>query len=86
MKVKVAAGASRNGIDGWLGDTLKLRVTAAPERGKANAAVEQLVADAIGISKGGVNVVSGHTSTRKIIEIQGIVGSDVLQRLAGEPG
>jgi uncharacterized protein YggU (UPF0235/DUF167 family) len=85
LQIKVAAGASRNGIDGWLGDTLKLRVTAAPERGKANAAVERLVADAIGIPKGCVTVVAGHTSARKTLELQGVTASDVRQRLLGEP-
>lgn len=81
MQVKVAAGASRDAIDGWLGDTLKLRVTAPPERGKANAAVVQLVAEAIGIPKAHVTVVAGHTSNRKMLEIAGVSEIDVHRQL-----
>jgi uncharacterized protein (TIGR00251 family) len=84
LQVKVAAGASRDGIDGWLGDTLKLRVTAPPERGKANAAVERLVADVMGIPKTRVTVVSGHTSARKTLELLGVPESAVRQRLGGK--
>lgn len=43
LVLKVIPGASREGIAGWLGDTLKVRVTALPEGGKANRAVETIV-------------------------------------------
>ena len=82
LRVKVAAGASRDGIDGWLGDTLKLRVAAAPERGKANSAVERLVAEAIDVPKGRVTVVSGHTSNRKTLELIGVSEDEVRDKLA----
>ena len=81
LQVKVAAGASRDAIDGWLGHTLKVRVTAPPERGKANAAVERLLAEAVGIPKAKATVVSGHTSTRKVLELASVSESDVLFRL-----
>lgn len=83
LKVKVAAGASRNAVDGWLGDTLKLRVTAPPERGKANAAVERLVAEAIGVPPAQVSVAFGHTSPRKTLEITDVSESVVRKRLTG---
>ena len=82
LKVKVVPGSSRNGIAGWLGDTLKVRVTAQPERGKANAAVEAAIADALGISIKSARVIQGRTSTRKIVEILGMSESDVFRRLS----
>jgi uncharacterized protein (TIGR00251 family) len=85
LKVKVSPGASANAIVGWLGDTLKVRVTAAPERGKANAAVEQLLAEQIGIPGERVTVVFGHTSRRKTVELAGVSEPDVFRKL-GEPG
>ena len=42
LTVKVVPGASSSAIAGWLGDSLRMRLSAAPERGKANAAVEKL--------------------------------------------
>lgn len=84
LPIKVAPGASRDAIDGWLGDTLKVRVTAPPERGKANAAVERLVAEALGIPRKNARIVSGHTASRKVLELSGISESAVLRRL--QPG
>jgi uncharacterized protein YggU (UPF0235/DUF167 family) len=82
LKVKVVPGSSRNGIAGWLGDTLKVRVTAQPERGKANAAVEAAIAEALGISIKSARVIQGKTSPRKIVEILGLSESDVYRRLS----
>ena len=74
-------GSSRDADDGWLGDVLKVRVTAPPERGKANASVERLVARAVGIPKSDVKVVSGHGSARKVLELTGVSLSTLLLRL-----
>jgi hypothetical protein len=81
LKVKVAAGASRDAIDGWLGDTLKIRVTAPPERGKANASVTRLVAEAVGLPPAQVTVVRGQTSARKTLDLTGISEADVHWKL-----
>ena len=82
LKVKVVPGSSRTGIAGWLGDTLKVRVTAQPERGKANAAVEAAIAEALGISVSSARVIQGKTSPRRIVEILGLSESDVFRRLS----
>ena len=83
LAVKVSAGASHNRIRGWLGDTLKVAVTAAPERGKANAAVTSLIADALGLPASAVRVVAGHTQPRKQIEVDGLEAEGVRRRLGG---
>jgi hypothetical protein len=56
-------------------------VTVPPERGKANAAVEQLLAAAVGIPRANVHVVSGHTAARKLLELEGISESELLAKL-----
>lgn len=78
LSVKVSPGASRNRIQGWLDDVLKLQVTAAPERGKANAAVQALIAERLGLPRAAVRIVAGHGSRRKIVEIDGL-GADALR-------
>ena len=83
LSVKVVPSASRSRIDGWLGEVLKVRVIAPPERGKANAAVEALLAEVLRIAPGGVRVVLGGNSARKIVEISGLSESVVRQRLEG---
>ena len=82
MRVKVVPSSSRNCIAGWLGDTLKVRVTAPPEGGRANAAVEATVAEALGLSNDATRIVSGRASPRKVLEISGLSEADVYQRLS----
>ena len=72
LKVKVVPGSSRNEIVGWLGEALKIKVTAPPERGKANKAVVELLAAALGIATDDVIVVSGHASPSKIVAVSGM--------------
>lgn len=42
-------GASKSEISGWLGDALKIRVAAQPEKGNANAAVVAVLASGLGL-------------------------------------
>lgn len=84
LPIKVIPSSSRDGIAGWLGDTLKVRVTAPPERGKANAAVERVIAAALGVHKDCARIRSGLTSARKVIEITGLSEAEVRRRILEE--
>jgi len=81
LQLKVVPGAARDEIAGWLGDALKIRVCAAPERGKANAAVTALLARALGLPEARVRIVAGQTSPRKVVEIEGLEEAHVRERL-----
>jgi uncharacterized protein YggU (UPF0235/DUF167 family) len=83
LRIKVVPGSSREGIAGWLGDALKVRVSAAPERGRANAAVEQIVARALGVAPQCARIVAGHASARKTLEVSGLSEVEIRQRLSG---
>ena len=82
LKVKVIPGASGSVIAGWLGDTIKIRVAAPPEKGKANAAVIDLVSKALQIPEGNIQVISGKKSQLKVLEIKDLSHTELLQRLA----
>jgi uncharacterized protein (TIGR00251 family) len=69
LEIKVVPGASRNQISGWLGDRLKIRVQAPPESGKANKAVQKLLAKELGISPRDITITSGTSSPLKTLEI-----------------
>ncbi len=71
VRVKVTPKAGRSEIAGFLADgTLKAKVLAAPERGKANAEVCGLVARVLGVSTGQVSVVAGTSSPSKTLLIK----------------
>ena len=82
LPIKVVAGSSRTGIAGWLGDTLRIRVSAPAERGKANAAVEVLLSEVLDLPAGGARVVSGSASPRKVVEIIGLSEAEIRRRLS----
>jgi hypothetical protein len=81
LALKVVPGASRDEISGWLGDSLKIRVRAPAESGKANAAVINILASQLGLHKRSINIISGMSSARKVIEIDDLVDAEVRERL-----
>jgi uncharacterized protein (TIGR00251 family) len=82
LSVKVTAGAKRDEIVGWRGSTLRVRVRAAPERGKANEAVCALIAGAVGAPRRAVLVERGHTSRDKLVLVDGLTEEELMDRLS----
>lgn len=80
VRVKAVPGSRREEIAGVLGDRLKVRVSAPPEKGKANGAIVELVAGALGIAGRCVEVTQGHTRAEKTLRIVG-GGADLGVRL-----
>lgn len=84
IAVHVTPKSGRDEVVGWRGGELSVRVTAAPEEGKANAAVCALLAGSLGVPKRSVRVVRGESSRHKQVEIKGAVSADIT-RVFGEP-
>ena len=72
LNVKVVPGSSRDQIVGWLGDALKIKVMAPPEKGRANEAVVELLSMKLGICTADIEVESGQSSPSKVIAITGM--------------
>ena len=81
LAVKVVPGASRQRIVGPLGDSLKIAVSAPPEAGRANKAVCELLAGALGLPARKVTVRSGGGVPFKTIRIVGPTAAQVRKRL-----
>lgn len=93
VPVRLTPKASRNAIEGLRDDSdggqvLAVKVTAVPEKGKANAALSRLLAKALGIASGRVDVVGGATSRNKDVLVRGDVTeiAAALAKLTGEQG
>jgi uncharacterized protein len=82
LSVKIVPGAAQNKIVGWLGEALKIRVRAQPEKGKANIAVVAILADSLDISAGSISVCYGNKSKTKVIEIRGMSNAELRQKLS----
>lgn len=81
LKVKVSAGSRQQGLAGWQGDVLKLKVQTAPERGKANEAVCRLLAERLGIPASRVTLRRGQTSREKLLFVDGLSDEEIRSRL-----
>jgi uncharacterized protein (TIGR00251 family) len=78
--VHVQPRASRSEITGVHGDSMKVRLEAPPVEGAANAALIELLADALGVSRRNVQIVGGQRSRGKVVEVVG-VGAERVRRL-----
>lgn len=72
LSVKVVPGASRTRIVGALGNALKVAVAAAPEAGKANTQVVQLLAERFGLRRRDVRIVAGRSRPLKRVRLLGL--------------
>jgi len=79
LPVKARAGASQNAIKGTHDGRLKVSVTQAPEKGKANQAIVKLLANSLGLSRSRIELVSGETSPQKTFLISGRTRADLRQ-------
>ena len=80
IDIRVQPRASRNAIE-IDGERMTVRVTAAPESGKANDAVVALLAKRLGVPKRSLQIVRGHKSRDKRIHIDNISSADAIERL-----
>ena len=82
LRLRVSPGSGRASIVGRHGDAWKIRVTEAPEHGRANEAVVQLLAKALALPRDAVAIVSGHSGRDKIVELTGVGPALIERRLS----
>jgi uncharacterized protein len=72
LRVKVTPRSARSEVAGEMADgTLKVKIAAPPEKGKANQALIELLAAHYGVARGSVSIVSGHATPLKLVRIEG---------------
>ena len=81
LHVHVQPGAGRAAVVGRHGDSLKIRVAAPPVEGRANDAAVALVAEALEVRPGDVELVSGAKSRVKRLRVQGITAEELEVQL-----
>lgn len=81
LRIRLTPRAARDEIAGWQGDVLRVRIAAPPIEGRANAALERLLAEALGVPKSAVRVVSGARGREKTVAVEGLSQEEALRRL-----
>ena len=85
VNVKVVPRSSKAGLDGLLGDAVKVRVRSAPVDGKANKELVAVLADAFGLPKASVAFKSGETSKTKRLLLRGVASEAVRKVVENLP-
>ena len=77
FSVRVQPRASRSEVAGVHGDALKVRLTAPPVDGAANAALIELLADLLAVSRNALRIVAGEHARGKVVEAVGVDAESV---------
>jgi uncharacterized protein (TIGR00251 family) len=81
LRVHVTPGARQEGIAGWHGGSLRVKVRARPERGRANQAFLQMLARRLGVAPANLSIVRGAASPDKLVEVDGLSEEELRARL-----
>ncbi len=77
LSVKVIPKSRRDEIVGKVGESLKVKLTQAPERGKANKALIELLARVLNLRKSDIVLIKGEAARNKLLKIKGITVSEI---------
>jgi uncharacterized protein (TIGR00251 family) len=81
LRLRVSPGSAPAGIVGRHGAAWKVRVAAAPEKGRANDAVVALLAETLELPRHDVAIVAGHATRDKVVTLAGIGRAELERRL-----
>ena len=81
IKVRVQPKSSRNQVGGFQDGTLRVRVTATPTEGQANAAVIALLAKTLGVSKSRLEIIRGYSSRDKVVSVDTLTEQEVQRKI-----
>jgi uncharacterized protein (TIGR00251 family) len=84
ITIRLTPRAALDEIVGFDGDTLRVRVTAPPTNGRANEALERLLAERLHVRRSAVRIVYGHGARQKLVEISGLTAESVLRQLGAK--
>ncbi len=81
LPVQAQSRARKNGLTGTHDGALKVSVTQAPEKGKANEAIIKVLADELDLKKSQLELLTGETSTKKRFLVRNITLEELAERL-----
>lgn len=83
LPVQAFPGSRKNAVNGVRQGRLKVAVTQAPEKGKANDAIIEVLAEALGLKRRQISLIAGETSPLKKFLITGVELATLMERMQG---
>lgn len=81
LLVKAQPGARKNEVAGERNGRLIVKCTQAPEKGKANDAIVEIIAKALGVRKSSIVLLSGQTNSEKKFLVEGATVEEIEKKL-----
>ena len=81
ISLRVYPNAARNEVVGFTDGVLGVKVSALPVKGKANRELIAFLSQKLGVGKGSLTIIKGHTSRNKLIAIDGLSQEEIIRRL-----
>ena len=81
LSIQAQANARRNEISRREGGILRVAITQAPEKGKANKAIIEVISKRLTLKKSQLELISGATSRQKKFLVRGISPEELSQRI-----
>lgn len=81
--IKVQPGSSKNELKGYKDGVLKVKITAAPDKGKANKELIDFFSGLFEVKKSDVTIIKGDKSRNKSIKITGVTKKDFQTKSGG---
>ncbi len=85
ISLRVYPNAARNEVVDFTDGVWRVRVAAPPVKGKANRELLAFLGKVLGVGKGALTIIKGHTSRSKVIAVDGLSREDIMQRLLPKP-
>jgi uncharacterized protein (TIGR00251 family) len=82
LPVRAQPGARRNAITGEHDSHLKVSVTAAPDKGKANQAIAEVLCDNLSLARSQIELLAGATSRTKQFLVRDVPLEELARRIA----
>jgi uncharacterized protein (TIGR00251 family) len=86
FRVYASPGASRTEAKGLRAGALRVRIAAAPEKGKANRVLEDFIAESLGCARTEVEIISGAQGRNKTVSVPLSCGEALKTLFAAEEG
>lgn len=83
LPVKVQPGACRNEVTGFFGGVLQVKITAPPEKGKANRELVSYLSRSLDVKQSSISVIKGKTNRNKLIAVETMTPGEIVKRLCG---
>jgi uncharacterized protein (TIGR00251 family) len=82
LSLKVQPNAGKNEVVGSTNGVWRIKISAPPDKGKANKELIEFLSDILGQKKDHLTIIKGHTSHNKLLTIEGLTQAEVNARLS----